>query len=429
MRARRDPSTRADLGLTIDLYQPFRNFEAVPADQLARNLRRAERKLDVMQQLGTDTMLVCSNVSGPAVDDDALAAEQLHELGRRAGERGMRIAYEALAWGRHVDDYRHAWRIVAAANSPHVGVCLDSFHVLSRGHDPAAIRDIPGDKIFFLQLADAPQLGMDVLQWSRHYRCFPGQGGFDLAAFLGHVLAAGYRGPLSLEVFNDVFRHSDPERTAVDALRSLLALEESVQARAGQDPALGEELRELELYAPPAPVEPSGYAFVEVAVDEESGPALKRVLATLGFTGRGEHVSKPVQLWEQARARVLLNRHDQQLTDRRDGDDVFTAAATMRAYGAELLTIPDNYYADLAARTDLDPALLERMREFGVLYDRSEDGEFFHFYTPVYGRRLFFEVVQRVGSYRGYGAVNAQVRISAQRAASARAGTPVSSSS
>ena len=32
----------AELGLAIDLYQPFRDFEAVPPDQLERNLRRAE---------------------------------------------------------------------------------------------------------------------------------------------------------------------------------------------------------------------------------------------------------------------------------------------------------------------------------------------------------------------------------------------------
>src|SRR4029079_12175023 len=88
------------------------------------------------------------------------------------------------------------------------------------------ISDIPGDKIFYLQLADAPELVMDVLQWSRHYRCFPGQGGFDLAAFVQHVLATGYAGPLSLEVFNDVFRQADPQRMAIDAMRSLLLLEE-----------------------------------------------------------------------------------------------------------------------------------------------------------------------------------------------------------
>ena len=42
------------LGLTIDLYQPFRDFEAMPEPQRTRNMDRAERKFDVMQALGTD---------------------------------------------------------------------------------------------------------------------------------------------------------------------------------------------------------------------------------------------------------------------------------------------------------------------------------------------------------------------------------------
>src|SRR5688572_8338296 len=57
------------LGLTIDLYQPFRDFEALPKV----DLRRAEAKFDVMEQLGAPTVLVCSNVSPAAIDDDALA--------------------------------------------------------------------------------------------------------------------------------------------------------------------------------------------------------------------------------------------------------------------------------------------------------------------------------------------------------------------
>ena len=122
-----------------------------------------------------------------------------------------------------------------AADHPQLGICLDSFHILSLGHDPGAIRDIPGEKIFFLQLADAPPLSMDTIAWSRHYRCFPGQGGFDLSGFAAEVLASGYRGPWSLEVFNDVFRQADAERTAVDGMRSLLTLEESLPSRAAPD--------------------------------------------------------------------------------------------------------------------------------------------------------------------------------------------------
>ena len=81
-------------------------------------------------------MLVCSNVSPEAIDDDALAAEQLHALAERAAERGLKIAYEALAWGRHVNEYDHAWRIAEAADHPALGTCLDSFHILSLRHRP-----------------------------------------------------------------------------------------------------------------------------------------------------------------------------------------------------------------------------------------------------------------------------------------------------
>src|SRR3954463_10470425 len=252
----------ADLGLSIALYQPFRDFDAVDPDVLAANLRRAEHKFDVMEALGTDLVLVCSSVSPHALDDDDRIAEQLHRLAARAGERGIRICYEALAWGRFVNTYERSWEIVRRADHAALGLCVDSFHILSRGSDPAGIADIPGEKLFFLQLADAPHMAMDVLQWSRHHRLFPGQGAFDLPAFLGYVLAAGYDGPLSLEVFNDVFRQADPERAAVDALRSLLPPQ---GATAVGGPA---DLRDRTPFpALPPPQELGGHAFVELSVD------------------------------------------------------------------------------------------------------------------------------------------------------------------
>jgi 4-hydroxyphenylpyruvate dioxygenase len=283
----------ADLGLSIDLYQPFRDLDSTDPERFAANLRRAEHKFGVMEALGTDTVLVCSSVAPDAVADVDLLAEQLHALAERAAARGLRIAYEALAWGRHVDTYDRSWEAVRRADHPALGLCLDSFHILSRGSDPAAIADIPGEKLFFLQLADAPHLSMDVLQWSRHHRLFPGQGAFDLPGFLAPVLAAGYAGPLSLEVFNDVFRQADPARAAVDAHRSLLALAEATAARGvGTDPV-----------AEPAP-ELRGHAFVELSADESLAP----VLAALGFARTGLHRTKPVERWEQGGARILVNR-------------------------------------------------------------------------------------------------------------------------
>lgn len=206
----------ADLGLTIALYQPFRDFEGVSDEQLVRNLDRAERKFDVMAELDAPLMLVCSNVGPQAIDDDARAAAQLHALAERAARRGLRIGYEALAWGARVKTWQHAWRLVEQAAHPHLGLILDSFHALALGGDTEAVADVPGERIAFVRVADAPRLAMDVLSWSRHFRCFPGQGDLDVAGFLAPVLRAGYAGPISLEVFNDDFRAAPSRPTAVD---------------------------------------------------------------------------------------------------------------------------------------------------------------------------------------------------------------------
>ncbi len=220
------------LGLRVDLFQPFRDFEGVTPTQLADNLERAHATFDVMEQLGADTLLVCSSVAPEAIDDDALAAEQLHALAERAHARGLRVAYEALAWGRHVSEYDHAWRIVQAADHPALGTCLDSFHILARGTALDTIAEIPADKLFFCQLADATDLAVDVLRWSRHHRCLPGQGAFDLVDFTTRVLRTGYEGPLSLEVFSDALRAADPDRVAHDARTSLVALEAQLRTPA-----------------------------------------------------------------------------------------------------------------------------------------------------------------------------------------------------
>lgn len=567
----------ADLGLGIDLYQPFRDFDSTDPQRLAANRRRAARKFAVMRELGTDLVLVCSSVSSDAVADVDQLAEQLHGLAELAADEGVRLCYEALAWGRHVNRFEQSWDAVRTSDHPALGLCLDSFHILSRGSDPAGILQIPGEKIFFLQLADAPHLDMDVLQWSRHHRLFPGQGAFDLPGFLSCVLTAGYTGPLSLEVFNDVFRQTDPERAAVDARRSLLALAEATHdvitgpARDSLAAVVGDRLPALD-----------GFAFTELAVDEPSRDRIETILSGLGMQRTGTHRSKPVHRWESGSACLLVNTHDAtglddhpvtgaavsaigvriddptcaavraetllaprlsrsrgpaeadlsavsapdgtvvffcrgegggndgwradfvpdapvdratdpgvithldhvamtQPYDRFDeatlfyravlglrthhtsevpapfglirnraiadeqgtvriglaasvlrrGDwhpgvtdpqhvalatsDAVAASRRLTSSGVAVLPIPANYYDDLDARLGLDPDRLAALRQANVMLDRDSRGEFLHFYTEIVGGRVFFEVVQRVGGYAGYGEVNAPVRMTAHR--------------
>ena len=286
-----------DLGLSICAFQPFRDFESMPEPQRTRNFARAERKFDLMQELGTDLLLICSNISPASLGGIDRAAADFRELGERAAVRGLRVGFEALAWGRHVNDYRDAWEIVRRADHTSIGIILDSFHALAPAFPTNAIQSIPADKIFLVQLADAPKLGLDVLSWSRHFRCFPGQGDLPVADFMEAVRTTGYAGPLSLEIFNDQFRAGSAVRTATDGLRSLILLED--------------QLAESFSTAPTARLQPKaqsrGVGFIEFAVSEAKAGDLATLFSQLGFRRTGSHRSKDVERWSQGQIELVIN--------------------------------------------------------------------------------------------------------------------------
>jgi 4-hydroxyphenylpyruvate dioxygenase len=288
-----------DHGLEISLFQPFRDFEGMPEPQRTRAFDRAERKFDLMGELGADLVLVCSNVSPASLGGIDRAAGDFHELGERAARHGIRVGYEALAWGRHVNDHRDAWEVVRRADHANVGLILDSFHTLARKIDPDTIRSIPGDRIFFVQLADAPNIDMDLLYWSRHFRNMPGEGDLDVPGFMRAVAATGYDGTLSLEIFNDQFRGGSPKFISVDGHRSLVYLMDQVRRA---EPDIRIECSEM-----PDRITVSGVEFVEFAADEEEAAQIADLLLMLGFTRERRHVSKDVDLWRQGGINIVIN--------------------------------------------------------------------------------------------------------------------------
>lgn len=286
-----------DLGLEITLFQPFRDFEGMPDALRSRTFDRAERKFDVMQELGTGMVLVCSNVSQAALGGIDRAAADFHELGERAAKRGLKVGYEALAWGRYVNDHRDAREIVRRADHPNVGLILDSFHSLSRKIDINSIRSIPKEKIFIVQLADAPMIDMDLLYWSRHFRNMPGEGDLPVTAFAEAVASTGYDGYFSLEIFNDQFRGGSTRAIAADGHRSLIYLADQVR-RNIQTP-IGVPMPERAAV--------KGVGFVEFATDEDEAGELIALLDALGFRKAAVHRTKKVTLFEQGNIRILVN--------------------------------------------------------------------------------------------------------------------------
>jgi 4-hydroxyphenylpyruvate dioxygenase len=283
-----------DLGLSICALQPFRDFEGMPEPHRTQGFRRIEKKFDLMQELGTDLLLVCSNISPISLGGIDRAADDFRELGERASARGLRVGFEALAWGRHVNDYRDAWKIVRRANHNSIGIILDSFHTLAPSFPVDPIRTIPGDRIFLVQLADAPQLDLDVLSWSRHFRCFPGQGNLAIRDFMQAIEATGYKGPLSLEIFNDQFRAQSTKEVAIDGMRSLLLLN-------------GEDAKEQVIPALRTRSNVSDVGFVEFAVDQTHAGGLAELFRALGFKLTGRHRSKAVERWSQGGINLLIN--------------------------------------------------------------------------------------------------------------------------
>jgi 4-hydroxyphenylpyruvate dioxygenase len=286
-----------DLGMECTLFQPFRDLEGMPPEQRARAFDRMERKFDVMAELGTDLILLCSNCSPLAVADRSRLIDDLSELGERAAQRHMRVGYEALAWGRHTFDHRDAWSLIRDVNQPSIGLILDSFHSLARKVPSASVGDIRVDKLFFVQIADAPWLDMDYLSWSRHFRNMPGQGELPLADFAEAIHRLGYQGYWSLEIFNDRFRAGSATGVAVDGFRSLQLLHDQVASRPRAP---------IKATIPPR-VSVKGVEFIEFAASDEEAQALGTMLSALGFVPTAKHRRKAVTRWQQGNVNIVMN--------------------------------------------------------------------------------------------------------------------------
>jgi len=224
-------------GLRVTGFQVLRDFEGLSGHLHAYKVDVAKAMLDMCHALGSSVLLACSSTSAHASGDPGLLKTDLQKLAMLAVPLNIRVAYEALSWGRYLNEFTQAWEIVQDADRANLGICLDSYHILANRTDFAPLDEIDAHKVFLVQLSDfmwhelrSPE---DRIETARHFRVFPGEGVHNeaLAELVRKIDDLGYRGDYSFEVFNDDYRQLPLPMVCERAKRSVKWVSDLVSRR------------------------------------------------------------------------------------------------------------------------------------------------------------------------------------------------------
>ncbi|MFD8174304.1 sugar phosphate isomerase/epimerase family protein [Streptomyces sp. NPDC048405] len=199
-----------DAGLTVTTLCRGGFLTATDPAERARALADNRRAVEEAATLGTDTLVL---VSGglPAGSKDLNAAreriaEALCELAPYAEQHGVRLAIEPLhpmyaADRCVVSTLTQALDLAERFPAHQVGVTVDTYHIWWDDRAPAQIaRAGAGGRIHSFQLADwTTPLPEGVLNGRGQI----GDGAIDMREWKSYVEAAGYSGPIEVELFNE----------------------------------------------------------------------------------------------------------------------------------------------------------------------------------------------------------------------------------
>jgi sugar phosphate isomerase/epimerase len=226
-------------GLQATGFQVLRDFEGLSDGLHDYKVDIAKAMLEMCQAVGSSLLLVCSSTSRHATGDAEAVSKDLRKLAMMALPMGIRVAYEALSWGRHVNEFRVSWQMVEMADCPNLGVGVDSFHWFAANTPPDALDLVDPEKIYLVQLSDfmwreVPSFE-ERMATARTFRVFPGEGAHtaELASLVQGLDAVGFAGPYSFEVFNDDYQQMPLELVVRRARKSAEWLTEQVLVRAG----------------------------------------------------------------------------------------------------------------------------------------------------------------------------------------------------
>jgi len=227
-----------DSGLRVTGFQVLRDFEGLSGHLHDYKVEIARSMLQMCAALGSPVLLACSSTSPHASADREAIARDLRKLAMMALPLGIKVAFEGLSWGRHLNDLVGAWDVVRRADCPNLGVGIDSYHSFATETPLDALAEVDPARIFLVQLSDFMWARVPTpeerKETARTFRVFPGEGVHSeaLQRLVIALAAQGYRGDYSFEVFNDDYVQLPLETVAERARRSAAWLAEDVLRRA-----------------------------------------------------------------------------------------------------------------------------------------------------------------------------------------------------
>jgi sugar phosphate isomerase/epimerase len=142
-----------------------------------------------------------------------------------------KVVYEFMPFDVNVRTVDAAVTVVGGAGAANGGVAIDTWHMSKLGIAPDELRRIPPQYLSWIELSDGQLENMDdPIDEVVNHRQLPGEGEFDLRAYIAVCEDCGYAGPWGVEVLSEDLRNNPIDvifRRAYDATASQFANERS----------------------------------------------------------------------------------------------------------------------------------------------------------------------------------------------------------
>jgi sugar phosphate isomerase/epimerase len=211
----------AGAGLKVVSVIALHGWITAEGSEYRRVLDDCRRRMGQAAELGSP--YIVASPPQQVVDLDR-AAERYAELLRIGGEIGVRPSMEFLGFVDGIKDVAGAWAIATGSGDPRATVVADVFHMIRGGGTVDDLLRLPGERLACFHINDLPS-APDPLTQKDEDRVMVGEGIADLPRVIANLRAIGYRGPLSLELFNRGLWAQDPlevVRRGLDRIQALV---------------------------------------------------------------------------------------------------------------------------------------------------------------------------------------------------------------